>query len=78
MKPKRKEPPTRDVVVTVRDTGRMASVVKSLRKKGAVVEQVLEFTGNVLAKYDGDLANLRKIDGVAEAAESRRDYTPQD
>ena len=66
------------IIVTVdeheKDVGKVA---RALKAKGFDVEQVLEFTGNVIGNWDGTLAELKKVRGVVAAEQERTDYTPQ-
>jgi hypothetical protein len=66
------------IVVTVDEHEKnVAKVAKALKAKGFNVEEVLEFTGNVIGEFEGDPDELMKVRGVAAAVQERSDYKPQ-
>lgn len=66
------------IIVTVDEHEKdVEKIAKALKKKGFDVEQVLEFTGNVIGQWEGDPDDLIKVRGVVAAEKERTDYTTQ-
>ena len=65
------------LIVTVEDEAMssMNAVVDELKRTGFGVEQVLEFTGNVVGTWSGEPSELKKVQGVLDAEYEGRKYT---